>query len=235
MNRQAGMTLGEVMIVTAVATLVMASAVTATVPLFAREKLRSATYELYSTLQISRVEAVARNRPTRFVLDRDARTLETWDTKGTTTTTDDELIRRATLPDSVSLASPDNEDAVTIPGADSNKYEAIFAANGSAAGSTGSITLHGGGKFTKLNLQAAGGADVEVWDKDEWVRPDGDSLDEINKEALESEWDAARTDYVDDWDKTEETEETKPDDIIIIETPNEETTTDPTTEPETTG
>jgi Tfp pilus assembly protein FimT len=216
------MAMGEVMVVGAVMAIVAATAAATSVPLMAREKLRSATYELYSTMQVSRTEAVARNRPVRFVLDQEARTLESWDGKGTTTTADDELIRRVPLPTMVSLASPESKDAVTLDSPSTARYEAVFAASGRVTGSAGSIVFYGGGDYKKINLHAAGGADVEEWEDGKWVKPDGSV-----PEDFDTEWEEARKDYYDDWEEAEALKEqlledqlgetTNTDDVIVTD------------------
>ena len=195
MHKEAGFTMAEVVVATSIVALVMTSAVSAALPALAREKLRSATYELQSTLQVSRIEAIARNRPTRFVMNTETRTVEAWDTRGTTSTDDDELIRRVNLPRSVSLARPDSGDAVTIGVTKTASIrEVTFSADGSAPGATGEITLYGGGQYRKLDLQAAGGVTVDRWVEDGWEK-----AELVEEEKLEDLWDLAREGYEDDW------------------------------------
>jgi len=195
MHKESGFTLAEVVVATSIAALVMTSAVSAALPALARERLRSATYELQSTLQVSRIEAVARNRPTRFVMNQDSRTIEAWDTQGTSSTMDDELIRRVNLPRTVSIARPDSGDAVTMGQENvSGIHEVVFSADGSAPGSTGEIALYGGGQYRKLDLQAAGGVAVDRWVDDGWEK-----VERVNEAKLERLWDQAREGYEDDW------------------------------------
>lgn len=195
MRKDAGFTMVEIVVATSVAALVMTAAATAALPALAREKLRGATYELQSTLQVSRMEAIARNRPTRFVLNQGSRTVESWDTKGTSDPADDELLRRVSLPSSVSIARPDNVDAVTMGDEKTaNVHEVRFASDGSAPGATGEIALYGGGQYRKLELQAAGGVGVDRWVDDGWKK-----VDTLEQEKLEQLWDSAREDCEDDW------------------------------------
>lgn len=197
MSKQAGFTLTEMAVAIAVATLVATSAVSTSMPLLAREKLRSATYQMQSLLQVSRTEAVSRNSPTRFLLNPRTRTLESWDTKGTTTTADDELLRRVNLPELVSLASPDDEEAVTLDEGEGESYgtfEAVFRSDGSLASSSGAISLYSGHDFKKVTLYAAGGVDVANWGGSEWEHTGTEGSSVLNEK-----WAATREGFEDDW------------------------------------
>jgi Tfp pilus assembly protein FimT len=217
------MALSEVVISTAVAGMVAATVAAGSVPLVARERLQAATHELQSTLNISRMEAISRNRPARFVLDAGSRSLETWDTMGTSTTADDELIRRVSIPGSVSLARPDKSEAVTLTDDGNNKFEVTFATDGSVAGTGGDVGLAGGGKYTMISLHGTGSSRAAKWADGQWVTPGGAAI----KEIPASDWDAARDGFDDDWSvKLEETINDPVTDDTLTEDPlNQDTTT----------
>jgi Tfp pilus assembly protein FimT len=212
LKNQDGMTLAEVAVSTAVAMIVAGSVVTIATPMVARERLRSATYQIQSSMQVSRVEAVSRNRPTRFVLDENKKTLEVWDTRGTSDTADDKLVRRDQLPASVSLARPelDTKEAVTITGDVYGAHESVFASDGSVSKGTGEIALYGGGQFQKLTLFGAGSVDVERWVDDSWQKREED----LAEQTVDTEWEKVRADYVDDWTTVKEDYYEDPNPII---------------------
>jgi len=163
------MTLIEMLITVALLSLALLTSVPASVSWMVREDLRSATFEVHSTLQRTRIEAINRNRPCRLVIDTATRKLEIWDGKATVPTGDDELLRVANLPSSVVFARPDGGGpAITLPGLGGTSYGATFDASGPLSSGGGEIVMFGGNSYTRLTLFVGGGVDVEHWNGSSW-------------------------------------------------------------------
>ena len=152
----------------AILAVVLVSTATLSVPWLAREGVRSATTELQSTMQLTRMEAVKRNTDCRVVVDTGALTLQVFDTNATSSKSDDPLLHTVRLPASVSFARPDSGSAVTFDDLGSNSYEVVFASDGSVSSGQGEAVLFGGGTYQRLTLYVAGGIRVARWNGSGW-------------------------------------------------------------------
>jgi Tfp pilus assembly protein FimT len=148
---------------------VLATAVYA-MPWVARERARSALYELQSYMQLTRIEAVSRNHDCRFVVDTATRTLQIYDSNGTGATGDDILLHETTLPPVIVFDRPDSGLAITLSQiGTSSTYETVFTSDGVVASGTGTVAVYGGEEFNRIQVQGAGGVMVEHWDGSSWV------------------------------------------------------------------
>ena len=171
MNNQKGMTLIELVIVVALASVTLVAAATYSLPWIARERARSAVYDVQSYLQLTRIEAVSRNRQCRFVLDTATRSLQVFDGNGTTATkADDVLLYETNLPSQIQFARPDTGNAVTLAQVGtSSVYETVFTSDGIVAQGTGEVALFGGDEFNRVMVFGAGGVSVDRWAGSGWV------------------------------------------------------------------
>lgn len=171
MNNQKGMTLIELVIVVALAGVTLVATATYSLPWIARERARSAVYDVQSYLQLTRIEAVSRNRQCRFVLDTSTRDLQVFDGNGTTgTKADDVLLYETTLPSQIQFARPDTGAAVTLSQVGtSSAYETVFTSDGIVSQGTGEVALFGGNEFNRIMVFGAGGVSVDRWAGSGWV------------------------------------------------------------------
>ena len=172
-NKERGMTLIETMVVMAMSAAVVVSAATLSVPWLARENMRSAISEIQSTMQMARVEAVKRNWDCRMEISTENRTLKVYDQKGTTGTTDDELLYTVQLPETIHFTTPDDDDAVTLEVKDKSTFQVVFNSAGTVESGQGEIVMYGGGEYKKVSLYGAGGMDVAKWNHNNmgWQKP----------------------------------------------------------------
>lgn len=164
-----GVTFLELVVVMAALLLLLAVALAYSIPSLAREGLRGSVYDVASCLQLARMEAVNRNRECRCVVDSDAETLEVFDTRGTSSTTDDLRLHRRQLPEAVIFARPTAGPAVTLAqiGA-SSRYQCVFASDGSVGAGQGDVAMFGGDAFGRVVVFGAGGTRIERWDGSGW-------------------------------------------------------------------
>jgi Tfp pilus assembly protein FimT len=164
------MTLIETLLVVSAAALLLVATAAYSIPWIARESMRSSVYDLQTYLQLARIEAVSRNRDCRFVVDTSSRTLQVWDSNGTTATSDDTRLYNRALPTSVSFARPDGGSAVTYTqiGAGSS-YQVVFTSDGTVSSGTGEAVVFGGQSFAKIEVFGAGGTRMEKWNGSGWV------------------------------------------------------------------
>ena len=155
MHSERGMTLIETLLVVSLASLVLIATAAYSVPWIAREKMRSAIYDVQTYMQLARIEAVSRNQNCRMVVDTGSHKLWVLDTAGTSTLVDDIPLYERELPESVSFARPGGGAAVTlaqIGGGDSYQTVVIF----------------GGEHYGRISVFAAGGTQVEKWNNGGW-------------------------------------------------------------------
>jgi Tfp pilus assembly protein FimT len=165
------MTLIELVIVVALASVTLLATATYALPWIARERARSAVYDVQSYLQLTRIEAVSRNRDCRFVLDTSTRSLKVFDGNGTTATKgDDVLLYETTLPTQIQFARPDTGNAVTLSQVGtSSVYETVFTSDGIVSDGTGEVALYGGEEYNRVMVFGAGGVSVDRWAGSGWV------------------------------------------------------------------
>jgi prepilin-type N-terminal cleavage/methylation domain-containing protein len=167
MSRQQGFTIIELLIVVAVGTLLLAATTAYSLPMLARETMRSAIYDVQTYLQLARIEAVSRNRQCRFVLDTSQRTLRVFDTMGTGSTNDDEQLYERRLSRSISFAAPSGSP-VTLASVSTNVFQTVFNSDGSVSAGSGVVAIFGGDTYGRVSLFVAGGLQVERWNGSAW-------------------------------------------------------------------
>ncbi len=169
MRNERGVTLVEMVVVLGVALGLAAVTVAYSMPWMVKESVRSAVFDVNGIMQLARVEAVSRNQPTRFVIDTAAAEAQVWDSRGTTSTSDDLLLHRRRLPTHVIFARPDVGSAVTLDVIAAARYQAVFTPDGMLSSGGGDIYLHGGEAFGKVTVYAAGGIEIFHWKGTEWA------------------------------------------------------------------
>lgn len=169
MHHQRGTTLIELVVIVAILSFALAITVVASGQWIGRESMRSGVSDMHSILQLAKIEAVSRNRATRFVVNTSSRLLEVWDTLGTDDTSDDERLHDRAVPGSVRFARPDTGDVVTMDLIDGTEsYQCIFRSDGMIAGGMGAIYLQGGEEYGSVQVHAAGGVEIYYWSGAEW-------------------------------------------------------------------
>jgi Tfp pilus assembly protein FimT len=161
------MTLTELLAVLGLVSALAVMTVGYSLPLLARETMRSAMHDTLAALQIAKMEAAARNRDCRLVVNTTSGALRVWDTRSTSTTTDDTLLHEQRLPDAVGFARPDGGSVVTLPEVAPSSYETSFTSQGMALG-TGDVFLVGGDRYGRISVHAAGGVVAAVWSDGVW-------------------------------------------------------------------
>ncbi len=169
MNGQRGMTLAELLIVLAVASLGLLAVGTYAVPWVAREGLRSAVYDVQTYMQLARIEAIGRNRDCRFVVNTATKRISVLDTVGTPAVGDDILLYESDLPDTVSFARPDAGSAVTLDNVSGSIYHTLFGNDGIVSTGTGEVVLFGGLQYEKVQVFGAGGIRIQKWNGTTWA------------------------------------------------------------------
>ena len=170
MKNEKGMTLFELVAVLGLASAALLATATYALPWIARERSRSAVYDVQSYLQLTRIEAVSRNRECRFVVDTATRILQVYDGNATSSTSDDRLLYETTLPTKVTFARPDSGTAVTLSQiGTSTKYQTIFSSDGIVTQGTGLVSVLGGNEYNRVQVYAAGGVTVDRWSGSNWL------------------------------------------------------------------
>jgi Tfp pilus assembly protein FimT len=169
MGNTKGMTLIETLLVLSAAALMLVATAAYSIPWLARENMRSAVYDLQTYMQLTRIEAVSRNRECRMVLNTSTRTLVIFDGNGTSTATDDTMLYRRSLPTSVSFARPDAGPAVSLAQIGATpSYQVKFSSDGTVTDGSGTVHVFGGDSYGRISVYAAGGTLVERWDGANW-------------------------------------------------------------------
>ena len=163
------MTLVELVVVLGLALALAAMTVAYSLPWMVKEGVRSAAFDVNGMLQLAKVEAVSRNRPSRFVVDTVRGELQVWDGLGSDPTSDDVLLHDRTLPSHVLFARPDTGSAVTLDAVDAVSYEAIFRSDGMLDSSPGVVCLNSGDSFGSVSVYGAGGTEVFRWNGTGWA------------------------------------------------------------------
>jgi prepilin-type N-terminal cleavage/methylation domain-containing protein len=169
MNGQKGITLAELLIVLAVASLGLLAVGTYAVPWVAREGLRSAVYDVQTYMQLARIEAISRNRDCRFVIDTSNNRIGVLDSAGTPAVGDDILLYESDLPDTVSFARPDTGSAVTLNNVSGTIYQTLFGNDGIVGTGTGQVHMFAGSKYEKVEVFGAGGIRIQRWNGTAWA------------------------------------------------------------------
>jgi hypothetical protein len=149
--------------------LVLVTTAAYSVPWIAREKMRSAIYDVQTYMQLARIEAVSRNQDCRMVVDTGSHKLWVLDSAGTSTLVDDIPLYERELPESVSFARPGGGAAVTlaqIGGGDS--YQTVFKSDGTVDAGVGDVVIFGGEQYGRISVFGAGSTQVEKWNNGSW-------------------------------------------------------------------
>jgi prepilin-type N-terminal cleavage/methylation domain-containing protein len=169
MRAQRGLTLIELIVVVAVASVLVGITVAYSVPWLAKETMRSGANDVQSFMQLAKVEAVSRNRECRFVIDASSGSLEVWDSLGTDDDSDDVRLHRGALPTSVAFERPDFGDVITLEQIDSSlRFQSVFGSDGVVASGDGAVFLRGGEGFGNVEVYAAGGVEMHRWNGSGW-------------------------------------------------------------------
>ena len=168
MEKQAGFTLLELLAVVVVGMLVLATGSLIAASAIAYESMRSTLYDAGSLLQMARIEAVKRNHECRFVVDPAARTMSVVDTNGTSTGSDDKILRVRPIPELVALARPDVGAPITFAPMGAT-FVVDFDHDGYVSQGSGEMVLFGGTRYNRLTIYAAGGVRYEKWNGSAWV------------------------------------------------------------------
>ncbi|MEK7283837.1 MAG: GspH/FimT family pseudopilin [Acidobacteriota bacterium] len=169
MRSERGMSLAEVTVVMVLVAVITTAVATYSIPWLGREEMRGAVYTVQEYLQLARVQAVARNRDCRFLIDTSSLQVSVVDLNDPATSTDDLSLYSVTLSSRVTFGRPDPGSAVTLAAVSGSLYQATFAADGSVTAGAGLIALQGGDGSYRVNLYGAGGVRVERWDGSAWV------------------------------------------------------------------
>ena len=169
MRNQNGLTLVELVVVVAIASLALGMTIVFSTPWIARESMRGCASEMYSFMQLAKIEAVSRNRDCLFVVDTETKTLEVWDTKQVDGGTDDERLYTRSMPSAVSFARPDFGDVVTLDQmSGTERYQAVFTPDGMVSLGVGAVFIHGGAGYETIEAHAAGGVEIRRWNGNAW-------------------------------------------------------------------
>jgi prepilin-type N-terminal cleavage/methylation domain-containing protein len=168
MRQESGFSLVEVVIVMVLAGLLITASVVYALPWFGREDMRGAVYDVQTYLQLTKVQAVTRNRSCQFRLDAANRRLSVVDLNDPSTSSDDVELSSVTLPSTVSFADPSGGTPITLSLISGTTYQATFDADGEVSSGAGVVTLLGGSKYSRLTLFGAGGMRSETWDGSVW-------------------------------------------------------------------
>ena len=163
-----GFSLTELLVFTALFGVALVATAYFSLPMLGRELARSAAYDVESFLRLARTEALSRNRDCHFVIDSANRTLQVFDSNGTSTTTDDELLHNRVLPRTIGFARPDAGAPITFSSLGGTSYGISFKSDGAVDGSTGEVVLFGGDHYVKLEVFAAGGTQKMRWNGSSW-------------------------------------------------------------------
>lgn len=168
MKGQAGIGMIEILVVLTLSTIVLGSATALSGEWMNRERARSVGYELQTSIQLARTEAVMRNRDCRVTIDIAARRVAVWDGMGTPEVTDDVLLRALDLPDTVRFERPDGVDPVTLDEPNPGMFQASLGSAGTAVTGGGEVGLHSGDRYLRLTLAGAGGLRIQRWNGTGW-------------------------------------------------------------------
>ena len=169
MPSERGITLIELVIVVAIAGIFLVAVASYSVPMMAKETMRSAVYDVQTYMQLARMEAVGRNHDCWFVVNASTHELFVIDTLGTSTTTDDEVLYETTIPSSVVFAQPVSGTPITLALVTGKTFRTEFTSKGVVSSGAGDVYMMGGDRYGRVSVFAAGGIQVSRWDGNSWV------------------------------------------------------------------
>jgi len=168
MQNQRGFSLVELITVVALASVMFVSAIGYSVPWMAKQTMRAAVHDVRSFMQLTKIEAVSRNRECRFVVDTLAGELQVWDMLGNSDPTDDVLLHDGRVPDSVGFDRPDFGAAVTLQTIDATTFQTVFNSDGTVAAGPGDVFFFSAESFGRIGVHAAGGTTISYWNGSAW-------------------------------------------------------------------
>ena len=168
MGNQRGMTLVELIVVVALAAIVLIVAVGNSIPWMAKQTMRGAVHDVHTFLQLTRIEAVSRNRPVRFVVDTVGGEFQIMDSLGTSSLTDDLELHRSRLPETVAFDRPDSGGVVTLQAIDAVHFQTVFGSDGTVTSGAGDLFFSGSGSYGRIGVHVAGGTEISRWNGAEW-------------------------------------------------------------------
>jgi Tfp pilus assembly protein FimT len=160
--------LPEIVVVMLIATALITATVAYSVPFLVKESMYVAVNDIRSALRTARTESIARNRPTRFVIDTGARSVQVWDGNATGITSDDVLLLERPLPSAVLFERPDTGFAVTLQALGGTLYQSVFTSGGAVSAGVGSVHVRGGERFARISVYGSGGVQAERWVGTSW-------------------------------------------------------------------
>jgi len=164
-----GMSLPELVVALALGVILLFAGTVVSVPWLAREASRGALYDARVLLQTARMEAVRRSHACSFEIDLSTRTMEVVDMNGTSTTTDDVVLRTRQLPGPVAVAHPTSGSPVTFEFVGGSRYRVVFDPHGYVTSGAGELVLFGGERYGRVRVYSAGGLRNERWDGSSWT------------------------------------------------------------------
>jgi Tfp pilus assembly protein FimT len=165
------MTLPEALVVLAISALLTLAVATITTAWIGRERVRSTVYLMQTHIGVTRMEAVKRNRPCRFILDTANRQLTLVDLNDPGTTGDDVELRTVSLHPDIEFSNPEGGAAVTLHNVSGAIYDIIFNPDGTVDttnSAAGAVMLEAGERFDRVTVFVAGGIQVHRWDGSAW-------------------------------------------------------------------
>ena len=132
------------------------------------EDVRSAVGQTQRLVQQARIEAIARNRACRFILDTAARRVQVVDLNDPTDATDDITLSDVALSSKVSFGDPSGNPAVTLASLGGGRYQATFASDGTVSAGIGVMSFQAKTGYRRLSLFGAGGNKLENWNGSAW-------------------------------------------------------------------
>ena len=168
MRKETGLTLTELVVGVALAAILLAGVAVLGTPMLAREKMRSALYEIQTLAQVTRVEAINRNREVRLLLHSGSGQLLVSDTLGTVSDADDRVLFRSRLSDSTHFATPDGAAAVTLKDLGSGWFGTSYDSDGTVVEGQGTVVVGDSSGYRRVSVFGAGGSRVEKWTGATW-------------------------------------------------------------------
>ena len=168
MENQRGVTLVELVVVVALVAIMLVAVMGYSVPWMAKQSMRGAVHDVHTFLQLTRIEAVSRNRPCRFVVDTAGGEFQILDSLGTSSLADDLELHRSRLPETVGFDRPDSGGVVTLQAIDAVHFQTVFDSDGTVTSGAGDLFFHGSGSYGRIGVHVAGGTEISRWDGADW-------------------------------------------------------------------
>lgn len=169
LTRECGMTFVEVLIVLILLSIIALVSLSYASSWIRREKVRSSAYVIQTHLQMARVEAMSRNRDTRFTIDEDSGTIQVVDLVDPSDNSDDVVITTVELPSEIEFDRPDGGSSISLNNLSGNVYEATFRQDGVVTSGSGDVCIAKDEAYKRVSVYVAGGVHVRSWRDGQWV------------------------------------------------------------------